>query len=357
MKIIHCADLHLDSVMETHMTREQAVKRNQELLNSFVRLTEYAAKEGVRLVLIAGDFFDGTRVPRRTVETVLDAMRQTPDIDYLYLKGNHDLADSVFADFWLPENLKQFSDDWTTYTYEEVSVSGIEMTQENAQKLYESLPSVKSRVHIVMLHGQTGTVSGIDRVNLNLLKNRGITYLALGHIHSCNVGKLDENGIYCYPGCLEGRGFDECGEKGFVLLDTGARRIRPEFHPFAGRRLYRIAVDITGLETNRSVSRAMKDAAQGIRPEDMVEFVLTGRCAPEALISVPYLHSRAEQDFFFVKIKDETRLAIDAQDYAKDISLKGEFIRLVLSGPESEKEKAAIIRTGLEALAGETITV
>ena len=68
MKILHCADLHMDSPMETHMTREQAAKRNAEILMSFQRMTEYAEKEKVRVVLIAGDLFDGERVTRRTVE-------------------------------------------------------------------------------------------------------------------------------------------------------------------------------------------------------------------------------------------------------------------------------------------------
>ena len=33
------------------------------------------------------------------------------------------------------------------------------------------------------------------------------------------MDKMDSRGIYCYPGCLEGRGFDECEQKGFVVLD------------------------------------------------------------------------------------------------------------------------------------------
>ena len=52
MKILHCADLHMDSPMETHMTREQAAKRNAEILMSFQRMTEYVEKEKVRVVLI-----------------------------------------------------------------------------------------------------------------------------------------------------------------------------------------------------------------------------------------------------------------------------------------------------------------
>ena len=35
MKLIHCADLHLDSSMTTHLTKEKAKERKAELLASF----------------------------------------------------------------------------------------------------------------------------------------------------------------------------------------------------------------------------------------------------------------------------------------------------------------------------------
>jgi exonuclease SbcD len=47
-------------------------------------------------------------------------------------------------------------------------------------------------------------------ISLKELKNKAIDYLALGHIHSYKMEQLDSRGVYCYPGCLEGRGFDEC---------------------------------------------------------------------------------------------------------------------------------------------------
>lgn len=58
MKLIHCADLHLDSSMTTHLTKEKAKERKAELLASFNRMMEYADRENVSAVLIAGDLFD-----------------------------------------------------------------------------------------------------------------------------------------------------------------------------------------------------------------------------------------------------------------------------------------------------------
>ena len=198
MKLIHCADLHLDSPMGTHMTMQQASARNTQITDSFLRLTEFARANGVRAGIIAGDLFDGTRVRSRTVDEILAAMERTPEVDYLYLPGNHDGAARAFSDRVLPENLKQFSTDWTTFCYEYAAISGVQLCADNGETIYENVPHVPGCVNIAVLHGQAGTVSGENRVNLNALKGRGIDYLALGHIHSFTLQPLDEKGVYCY---------------------------------------------------------------------------------------------------------------------------------------------------------------
>ena len=77
-----------------------------------------------------------------------------------------------------------------------------------------------------MLHGQLSTAKAKDKtevIPLRDMKNRYIDYLALGHLHDYQSGKLDTRGTWCYSGCLQGRGFDECGEKGYVLLEVEDR--------------------------------------------------------------------------------------------------------------------------------------
>lgn len=44
-------------------------------------------------------------------------------------------------------------------------------------------------------------------------------------------------------------------------------------------------------------------------------------------------------------------------DYKNDVSLKGEYIRQILSSNLDEKEKERLIQIGLEALRGEAITL
>ena len=48
-----------------------------------------------------------------------------------------------------------------------------------------------------------------------------------------------------------------------------------------------------------------------------------------------------------------TQQAADVDDYEKDASLKGEFIRMVLGSELSQEQKAEVIRCGILALSGE----
>ena len=59
---------------------------------------------------------------------------------------------------------------------------------------------------------------------------------------------------------------------------------------------------------------------------------------------------------YFIKIKDDSRLKINANNYVNDISLKGEFIRNVLSDISlSQQEKEDIIMCGIKALNGDVL--
>lgn len=117
------------------MTSEQARIRNAEILKSFRRMTEYAEQQKIRLVLIAGDLFDRERITKRTVEGVLDAVRSTPQIDYLYVSGNHDDKTHAFVDQDVPQNFKSFTDQWSTFVY----------THASQQKRYEEAQAKRTK--------------------------------------------------------------------------------------------------------------------------------------------------------------------------------------------------------------------
>lgn len=357
MKLIHCSDLHLDSKMESNLTSAMAQERNNEICATFARMADYAAEHDVRAVLIAGDLFDSRRVTCKTAGWLLSVIGRHPDIDFLYLRGNHDEARRAFSGRPLPENLKTFSDRWTYYRYGPVTVAGVELSGENDEEAYRTLELDRADTNIVLLHGQESARCGPGLVCLPKLRDRGIRYLALGHLHSYKRERLDLDGEYCYCGCLEGRGFDECGEKGFVLLEADGRRFTSAFVPFARRMLFDVEVDITGLDTVSELLQAMEEASGDIPSIHLVKFTLRGSYTPDTQKDLRFLRQSLGTRFYFVKIKDESRLRLEAASYEHDISLKGAFIRMVMASDKSGEEKERIICWGLQALGGEEIVL
>lgn len=356
MKLIHCADLHLDARMESSLPKEKARERRLEVLRTFTRMVEQASAESVDAVLLCGDVFDARTISARARNCVLDAVLQHPEITFYYLQGNHD-QNSFLADLEeLPENLRTFGSDWTAWEQGGVTITGAEISEETVDGLLERLILDADRTNIVMLHGMVseyGAKKQREEFSLKTLRNRNIDYLALGHIHGFRKEKLDERGTWCYCGCLEGRGFDECGEKGYVLLEVEDGKVRSTFVPFAQRTLHEVLVDISGLYTQEEIRRAAEEALAEIPAQDMVKIVLTGEVSPEAEKDAGWVQKWLENEFYFLRVKDETRLAIDPEDYKYDISLKGEFVRLVLASRMSREEKEQVLRLGIRALAGE----
>lgn len=366
MRIIHCADLHLDSRLSANLTGEKRRERKMEILHTFERMIEYAEDNRVRAILIAGDLFDTKNVTVTARNTVYGEILGHPEIDFYYLKGNHDTDTFLDTMETIPDNLKLFDERWTSYEADEggrIVITGTELSEDNSNTIYESLVLSQDKINIVMLHGQESAYQSKDKaevINLGALKNKGIDYLALGHIHGYKKEALDSRGEYCYSGCLEGRGFDECGEHGFVLLDIDIeeKKVNSIFVPFAYRKLYTVHVDITGCLTTNQIRERIKVvlASEKISEGSLVKIVLTGKVDVECEKNVTLLVRNFELDYYFVKIYDESKLAVDYNAFRLDESLKGEFVRMVMAAEDMDEDlKAEVIRCGIQALAGEEI--
>ena len=351
MKIIHCADIHLDSKMSANLTKEKARERKTELLTTFQNMVTYGAEQGVAAIIIAGDLFDTKNVSATARNVVKDLIQGHPKIAFYYLQGNHDEGSFTSGLSELPENLHLFGNNWTSYELsgtentsgKGVAVTGVELTPENSGSIYNTLSLDVDQCNIVVLHGQESEYSARDKaeiIHLTALKNKGIDYLALGHIHKHHV--------------LAG------GEHGFVMLDidelTGT--IDSTFIPFASRKLYTIPVDITGCESTTEIMERMRaeTAGKGYPEKSLIKYELVGKIDVESEKDIDFLLHQFSHLFYFVKIKDSSEYLVDYVAFAKDKSLKGEFIRTVMGRADlPEEDKATVIHYGLQALAGEEI--
>lgn len=358
MKLIHCADLHLDSKMESIMPTDLAKIRKVEILDTFRRMIDYAYINNINIIMISGDMFDTSKIQARTKEYIIELISEHPDIDFLYLCGNHDENNFVKTLDVVPSNIKTFTDTWTSYRYDNLVITGCELNNINNQVVYSALDLKEEDINIVMLHGQESMYDSkmdADIINLKALENKHIDYLALGHLHSYKTKRLDSRSKYAYSGCLEGRGFDECGDKGFVEVNVENNKVSTKFIKFAKRTLHEINVDISGKETLRTIEKTINDAIDPIDPDDLVKVNLIGTYTTNTKKDMLRFNQLLENKFFFGRVKDKTTIKIDIDDYKNDVSLLGEFIRTTLNSNESKDIQGDIITIGLRALRGEDL--
>jgi DNA repair exonuclease SbcCD nuclease subunit len=350
--------------MESNLDRARALQRKHELLNTFRSMITYAASHNIDAIIIAGDLFDTKKISPTTQSEVLSDIESHPDITFYYLKGNHDHDNFLSGHEDIPENLKLFDHTWCYYALDDdICIAGVELSKDNSDTIYTSLVLDQNKFNIVILHGQESAANPKDRaevIHLRSLRNHGIDYLALGHVHTCKTESLDGRGIYCYPGCLEGRGFDECGEHGFVELDIDpkTKKYTHTFVPFASRTLYTVEVDISGLNDTPAIEQAIRSTlireGYSEHPKNLIKIVLTGAVDVACEKDIAYLRSVFEHNFYYVKIYDMTKLLVNYEDYTLDESLKGAFVRTVMKDSLlSEEDRNTIIRYGLQLIAGD----
>lgn len=343
MKIIHTADIHLGAKIN-NFPKEVSAARKEEVRSSFKRLIDYANQNEIKVILISGDLFESDKPLVKDKEFFYSVVENNPQIDFIYLHGNHDI---VF-DEKKYDNLKLFSDTWGSFSYDSVVISSIEMTSKNYSSLYSTLSLDIDKYNIVMLHGKVDTSEGLYNIVLSKLQNKNIDYLALGHYHSYMQGKIDERGEYAYSGCLEGRGYDELGEKGFVLIDTDNNK--KTFIPFSQRTINLIKADITGLTDIYSIYLRAKSIG-GFSKNDIYRIELIGEIDRVIDGLELELQKFLLNDTKYSDVKDHTKKKIDISKYEADLSIRGEFIREVYNDNSlSEEDKLKIISYGLKAL-------
>ena len=175
----------------------------------------------------------------------------------------------------------------------------------------------------------------------------GAHYAALGHIHRYSGLQFEGNTAWAYPGCPEGRGFDEAGEKGCLIVDVTHQGTTAKFVPLCCREYRTQEVDIstlyqtlTGLEYS----------------DDLVRLTLTGEA--ETVPSLASIAQQAAPYFFYVEVTDSTTLPKQLWQRAGEDSLTGLFLRTMsekirVAPPEEQARLILATRFGLAALEGE----
>ena len=351
MKIIHTSDLHLKSPLTSRLSHEKMMIRSRELEENFAILCEKAKEYSAEVMIIAGDLFDSERIDTRSLDTVFTVIRRHPDLKFLYLVGNHEGNVLVSSGMEMPSNLYLFGKGWTYFDFHGLRISGRNETSKDMMKTLD----LKDGKNIVVLHGELidrsdegGVIGTFD------LEGCGADYVALGHYHSYSAKVIDKKTVAVYCGTPEGRGFDEVGECGFVLIDTDGEKISHKFIPSAKRKQIIEKVDISYAQNNSDVENLIAEKIRAYGRENLLRIVLIGEREPTLKLNTGIIEARFSKEYFYFEIKDKSKMKIDLNSLKFDKSLKGEFLRLALSeGGIDDETREKIIECGISALSGD----
>ncbi len=353
MKILHTSDIHIDSPMSARLSPMKIKERRRELVANFSELVSAAIREGASAIIIAGDLFDSEHVSLKARDTVLDVITKNANIAFFYLKGNHEGDALTNIDTPLPKNLFLFGEGWTYYAADGLTIAGRSTCTAN---MFDTLELPKDTKNIVVLHGELrDRSSSPDIIGRLDAVGHDIDYMALGHYHSFSETPIDRRGVAIYSGTPEGRGFDEVGERGYVMINMG-ETVDFAFRPFAKRQLRIVSLPLNGIKTPSEIIERAELLMRDIPRNDIVRLELSGEYEPELWRDTDILIRRFENRFYHFEVKDISKIKIDPENYKNDRSFKGEFIRTVSADNTlDENKKSKIIACGLYALLGENI--
>lgn len=343
MKLIHTADIHLDSPI---CGVANPTERRLELLGALNNLAEYAKNNKAEAIIVAGDLFDGNNTSEQTVKSFAEIVRNSR-ATWFVLRGNHGGSAPYSYAEKIP-NVKFFGNGWTPYSLGNVTVCGRELGADDVS-YWQQLHLDPSRYNILVLHGDIDEPS-YGFIDKSAIASCGAKYVALGHRHAfCQhrFGKVRA----CYSGVLEPRGFDECEQTGFVEIDTDSDVIK--FVPQSIRSIVTKTLDVSGIENDVALERAVLDSVADVSSRNYLNFVLRGEIN-EGLHTVLVAKRVLEGKFFALRLKDGTRARLDLKQIMQEVSLRGEFVKLA-EAIDDEELRSDVLKFGLAALGGEEL--
>ncbi|MCL2213078.1 MAG: DNA repair exonuclease [Oscillospiraceae bacterium] len=372
IKILHCADIHLDSPFAGGNI-QLSEQRRQELRSSFINMMMYVRDNKVNLLLVSGDLFDSNSPAPDTVAMVIREFAAAVDTKIIISPGNHDFyfAGSVYEKYEFPKNvhiLKKDAMERVDIDALGVSVFGYAFTSRVMfNSPFAAMPDMDNeRINIIVAHGELGNSSSDNcPISLTEIRDSGADYVALGHLHTGSEVLTEGKVRYAYSGSLEGRDFGERGERGALIAAMAKSGdifdMQSKFVRFSKRRYETMKLDVTGVATDEELlakfDTAVRDAKYG--DDTLLRVTIVGEAVTGLNVSEKTLASVADK-LFYMELTDQSVPQVDISSLEHDPTIKGAFYEALLPafrGTDTAQRDIAemALRYGLAALDGNDI--
>ena len=368
VKILHFADIHFDSPF-SELSVNTAEKRKEDLRETFGKAIDLAGREEVDIILLAGDLFDNTTVMKSTLDFMKKKFLDIPRIKVFIAPGNHDPYNtkSFYNLISWPENVFIFKDKYTQISIPELNTIvhgiGFSVSHERESLLKGIRAQDQGSINLMVLHGEIskGGVNDYNPFTPQEIGESRMDYIALGHKHEYSGILREGSTYYAYSGNIEGRGFDETGEKGAILGTVSKRGVDLKFVPLQKRKYIVKEVDVTGCSTYEELVFKINQEEEDCN-NNLFKIVLVGELPEYFRLNLELLVSKLKGVFYYVKLVDKTSIAINLESLVDKYTLKGIFAGSMVKAMENmeEEEKELYreaLKVGLQALAGGELTL
>lgn len=267
MLISHISDLHLG------YAQFGLEEREEDVYQAFHEAIDASIKEGVRLVILAGDLFHNPRPCGKAIITLGNALKKLRDrqIPAAFVLGEHDISrlrDVPFAHIYSNLGLVKKLRHDEPFIVEDCAVFGADKERRsNIDSLIEKMRHAEqvakrhSGKKVIVLHqGLTDFNKFAGELNSTDLP-AGFDYYALGHYHDHQEKRFRYlGGPLAYPGSIDlmpSEGIKEV-EKGFILTDMSSEEPSTQWVRLSCRHQFSAKIDYKDIasEVDKIIDKA-----------------------------------------------------------------------------------------------------
>jgi len=224
MKMLHTADVHLRAY-------------GDERWETLQELIDVGQKEGIEILVISGDLFDGGADAEGLRPRIRHTFSHT-GFKIVLIPGNHDMG-AYRSGAWFGEDVVVLNDLRVPFACQNVRIWGMPFEPMEGEYLLHELRTLASHLthdqhNILLYHGELLDAffsrsdfgdEGDERympVRLSYFRDLNIDYVLAGHFHSkSNVWQLDNGGYFVYPGSPLSITRRETGQRKAIILEVG----------------------------------------------------------------------------------------------------------------------------------------
>jgi len=379
VKLLHIADIQLGAQFKILGTR--ADEQREQLKKTLHKALERGAKEGVSLVVVAGDFFDTNHPSHELVEFAKGEFGYLGEhnIQICIVPGHHDALDEHgiynrerFDEEF--ENVFIFRDhggEAKEYPSLDVAVlakpnTASTSTQSPFPRLAGSDPvgSSKMKYRVIAAHGDL-QIPGKSAKNYHPITNAeleslsDINYVALGHWHSmrdCTSYGNFKMPVW-YSGSPELVASDQTGSGNILLVELidGGSTVKTVS---IGKRISHVmSLDISNFQSMEQLKKKILESAN---KNVILQVELSGLNTNNILIDTEQLANDLTSSFFFVRVTDKTHFVLSNIPEYPEKLIQGQFMKImkkkIRNAPEGEKKVyEEALQVGLAELEGKEI--